>query len=422
MCAARGLLRCLAVLLLAPALHGANRSACERQDAVMKQTVLLNIQGWLASGQRVSAQNVTRQMRESPGHIIPLVVHNGALYVTKRLNAMIVGTPYMKAIAELRDVAASDPSLAFELLLNFQDAPLQRGYTEAPYWGFNRLPEFTDFYLPHHYVRPDAICARQYTPFRNRSDVLFGRFTLFCPAYHTPPAGLEASQWRGRERLCPRAFFSQLSEDVGNVSGVALDVFSTGAPGLDKEGKMTAPPFAYRTDGQPLLAKEYAPMEAFGEHKYVFTSDGQTASSKLNLELAMGAVVFHVRSRFTTYFEPALHPWVHYVPLWDVAPDDLLGKMTWLVANPEEAERIAAAGRHFACQHLTAEGRACWWRSMGREYMAHVQGYAVDEALVGQRRVDFPEMARITEEALVCNQLEPGHNCEWKLPLAPMPA
>lgn len=59
-------------------------------------------------------------------------------------------------------------------------------------------------------------------------------------------------------------------------------------------------------------------------------------------------------------------PWVHRVPLW--APgrgrkDDVLAELRWLRAHPERAAAIGAAGREFACAHLTSPGRTCWWRT-----------------------------------------------------------
>ena len=57
----------------------------------------------------------------------------------------------------------------------------------------------------------------------------------------------------------------------------------------------------------------------------------------------------HLSGAAIQYFEPALKPWVHFVPLWEDAEDDLVRALQRLQADLPAAAAIAAQGRAFAC-------------------------------------------------------------------------
>ena len=91
-------------------------------------------------------------------------------------------------------------------------------------------------------------------------------------------------------------------------------------------------------------------------------------------------------------FEPLLVPYAHYVPLWDEPADadghGVVRRLAWLEAEPDIAQRIAHAGRRFACDVLGPRGRQAMWRSLLQRYSALVRrrgGPAVDNAFVARR-------------------------------------
>ena len=104
------------------------------------------------------------------------------------------------------------------------------------------------------------------------------------------------------------------------------------------------------------------------------------------------AQVLWPRSIFEQYFELALVPYVHYVPVWTTGPEDLLQRIAWLAQNPDIGQRIAAEGRRLACAHLTRPGRVCWWRATVEQYRRHVARYVIDDSTIARRRAPNPPL------------------------------
>ena len=74
-----------------------------------------------------------------------------------------------------------------------------------------------------------------------------------------------------------------------------------------------------------------------------------------------------MRSDFIEFFQEALEPWVHYVP---VAEDlsDLEATILWAKEHDEEARAIAEAGYEFILENLTYEHVKDYWRELLSEY------------------------------------------------------
>jgi hypothetical protein len=51
----------------------------------------------------------------------------------------------------------------------------------------------------------------------------------------------------------------------------------------------------------------------------------------------------------------------------------VFAQLEWVSGNEAAAARIAAAGAAFAREHLTAEGRACYWLALLRRHAAVLQ-------------------------------------------------
>lgn len=156
-----------------------------------------------------------------------------------------------------------------------------------------------------------------------------------------------------------------------------------------------------RPDGGFVDARPRIPLDEFAKARYVLVTDGQVSAGKLAHALALGSVVLRPASRWEQYFEPALQEYVHFVPVWTHAEDDLLAKVTWLEREPETAARIAEEGRRFACRYLAEHGRACWWLEVVRRYNA-LMAYRVTDTLLAERMRDFP-MLRVTADTIRCN-------------------
>ena len=127
-----------------------------------------------------------------------------------------------------------------------------------------------------------------------------------------------------------------------------------------------------------LRASHAKPIRDWAAHKYVVHVDGNACSSKLEQELPLGSLVFKEVSGYRSFYHRLLRPFVHYVPFWKFRPQELATALGWVDAHPEEAERIASTGAHFAETHLNSGALECYWLLLLREY-AKLQRFQVGE-------------------------------------------
>lgn len=400
---------CLALAPSAPAtLVSEQHDDCAASRHFTDVVTAHTLAPWITARRKFTQEQATAHFRQlnGTGMAAPVVVHKGAVYLVYPLHPSTHVLPFQRVIRDLRVTAELYPELSFEAVIGMHDDPQSWDVHGArlPVWGFNRDEGTADILLPHHYVRPDQLCREQHggppvainmsllrAPFEERDRRLLGRFTHYC-------AGA-----RGVKLLhdgfitdCPRTYFSYLAQDRKEVAGVALDV---GPINLVRQDIATAE--WKRPDGGFVEERPRIPLDQFARAKYVLVTDGQVSAGKFANALALGSVVFRPNSRWEQYFEPALVEYVHYVPVWTHSREDLLAKVEWLEREPELAQRIAEEGRRFACHHLTQHGRNCWWREVVRRYN-HLMAYSVTDALVEERKRDFP-MVRVEADTIRCN-------------------
>lgn len=101
------------------------------------------------------------------------------------------------------------------------------------------------------------------------------------------------------------------------------------------------------------FSKEVVPHDyQVRRFRYLLDIEGKGYSSRLKLLLHSGRAVFVVARPWREFYDDKLTPWVHYIPVrHDLS--DLVEKVLWARAQPEEVSRIAACGQAFAQQHLT---------------------------------------------------------------------
>ena len=217
------------------------------------------------------------------------------------------------------------------------------------------VPGFLDVRGPHWFIIVDHICEKDYnnTAFDERKPVLFGRYTHFCPFDPEPiklPEELHAFS------DCQRTYFAQLAKQHPSL----MDVGPT--------NYVPSPPNPRREYGAPgtFDKKPRVPLESWDEYKYVLATEGWTFPGKLAKLLALGGVVLIPRTKHIQYFVDALEPGVHFVPVWEKKKDDVIASIEWLERNKDEARKIAAKGREFACMALIKEERDAWWTEFVR--------------------------------------------------------
>lgn len=375
---------------------------CAASRHFLDATTLHSLAPWLAANRTFSLEQATAHFRKINGsHLLaPVLAHNGSLYLHFPLHPDVHVLPFQRMIHDLRIFAERYPELSFEIILGMHDDPQSnwgsvRG-DALPVWGFNRNRFGGDILIPHHYVRPDQLCHDHavdrspptsinaslfHVPWAARERRLMGRFSHYCSGNR------EVLINGNKVEHCPRSFFPLLAQKQKHVAGVVLDVAPT--------GNSTA------ADGAPLLGGGYVPLAEFARARYVLVTDGQVGAGKFAHALALGSVVLRPTSVWTQFFEPALVPYVHFVPVWTNSEDDILGAIAALEREPLLAARIAAEGRRFSCHNLALHGRNCWWREAVRRYNALVT-YRVTDALLEERKRQFP-MVKVTPELIRCN-------------------
>ena len=315
---------------------------------------------------------------------------------------------------------AGTPLPDAELLLNFADDPIVRAEGRGapsllvPVFSYCKRDGHLDILVPGYYT-PDRVCAT----FRGRAnrdrrweakrERVFARYTHFCKFTS------QRDEFARKLPPCARSYFASLARGAG---AGALDV----AP-LNVVNDSTDPSLDF---GHSLLAAGKAvSLEEHGAHKYLLDTDGFTSAYKLQQLLGTNSVVLHHRSVWRSYFYRSLHPWVHYVPLWESSADDVLRILDWLRAHDGLARRIARNAQHFACEHLTRPARACYWRRAIVEYsrfMGYVPSLARRPRAFPLERLNL--MCRIRDGPVVCYYnvkppgpaLPDGYVCEKPVP------
>lgn len=75
-----------------------------------------------------------------------------------------------------------------------------------------------------------------------------------------------------------------------------------------------------------------------------------------------------LRGSMEEFFVRAMTPYVHYVPVY--SGPMVVRATQWLLAHPQEAAVIGAAGRAFVTQYLSRPALNCWWASFFHAYAA----------------------------------------------------
>ncbi|KAK7051881.1 CAP10 domain-containing protein [Favolaschia claudopus] len=131
------------------------------------------------------------------------------------------------------------------------------------------------------------------------------------------------------------------------------------------------------------ITKEGQPRENLYNYKYAMDVDGTTFSGRFLGLLRSGSLVFK-STIFEEYFNDWIRPYEHYIP---VLPDlsDLVEKIEWANANPEEAHSIQLRGAEVARRVMTDDQNDCYYFAVLLEW-AQLQSYARNiEGAAGQR-------------------------------------
>lgn len=355
-----------------------------RRDACLKHELLLgnlhsDLAPWVDRQLRIKEQQMRDAINMVDAHrgfayswvtdtMTPLLIVNGKLYLPLGPPRKDPTNYFWTVLMDLQHLARTVRLPDVELLLNFADMPVvyaaDGGQPTAPgfpVFSYCKRDRFLDILIPGYYT-PDRVCrayqqegVNKRHPWRAKRRVAFARYTHFCKRH-----GLLDDYGRPLPP-CARSYFASLAMSADG--GERLDVRP-----MNVWNDSSDPSLLY---GKRLLIKgEGLPMSEHGRYAYLLDTDGFSSAYKLQQLLSTNSLVLHHRSPWRAYYYKAMLEYVHYVPLWHSAADDVLRTIDWLAAHDSVAHRIAANGQYFACEHLTQPGRLCYWQRAIEHYAA----------------------------------------------------
>lgn len=159
----------------------------------------------------------------------------------------------------------------------------------------------------------------------------------------------DARSWRtcGRTRLKHLAHTEALSR--------RLDVDVGDAPFID--------PRVYPRARRPML-----PMQQQEAYRYVLNVEGNCGwADRLHILAFMGVVVLHQETMCKEWYNLAMQPWVHYVPV-DYYFDSLPHALSWAENHEADALRIVDNMNALASSLLSSAGIRAYTRHLVRAY------------------------------------------------------
>lgn len=83
--------------------------------------------------------------------------------------------------------------------------------------------------------------------------------------------------------------------------------------------------------------RKSVPLPQQRHYKYLVSTDGWTASGKLERYLLLGSTVLKEKSPQMGWFYDGIRPWEHYVPFLKHNQTDIVDRLHWLSANGARA-------------------------------------------------------------------------------------
>ena len=180
---------------------------------------------------------------------------------------------------------------------------------------------------------------------------------------------------------------------------------------------------------RPLLfgnASQALTDAGYQQFKYVVDLDGDGCSGRLSKLLGSGSLVLKPWEAGVPFFQSALIPWVHYVPV-KTDLSDLIERIEWLQQNDDKAKAMADAASAFALKYLTSQSVDAYTeallRGVAKLQKRHTVRIAKDDTLVWARTSTSPlllDLHNATDHKgrpldIVC----PADRApEWMLPIA----
>ena len=202
---------------------------------------------------------------------------------------------------------------------------------------------------PNFFLIPDC----SFVPSRGHEHVRLHFRASHVPWYDRQPIAF----WRGATTGVPRIPGDWRSLERIHLCELARRYEQTGLidAGISEVKQFSDESVRHDIQNSGLM-RGFVPWQDWNKYKILIEIDGNCNSwSNLFQRLLTGSPVLRVESSrgLNQWFYDELIPWKNYIP---VAPDmsDLMSKISWLIKNDGEAQRIGRAGLALA-EHLTYE-------------------------------------------------------------------
>jgi hypothetical protein len=92
-------------------------------------------------------------------------------------------------------------------------------------------------------------------------------------------------------------------------------------------------------------------MANFSEYKYILNIEGNGLAYRKSFLFYLKSVVLNVESKYKSWFDDLLEPYVHYIPIKEDL-SDLIDIIKWCKEHDSECKKIAENGYNFAKEYL----------------------------------------------------------------------
>lgn len=247
-----------------------------------------------------------------------------------------------------------------ELVINMRDWPqISKHFgPPKPVFSFSKTSDYYDIMYPTWAFWEGGPAIKLYPQGLGRWDD------------HRISLKMAANKWPW-ERKRPIAFFrgSRTSSERDSLVLLSRDL-----PDL-VDAKYTKNQ-AWKSDADTLYAApaDEVALEDHCQYRYLFNFRGVAASFRLKHLFLCRSLVFHVGDEWLEFFYPALHPWVHYIPVKSGATkEDIRMLLEFVSHNDDKAQEIAQRGYDLILNHLKMKDILCYWKKLLTRYAKLLQ-------------------------------------------------
>ncbi|PHJ14965.1 protein disulfide-isomerase domain-containing [Cystoisospora suis] len=171
---------------------------------------------------------------------------------------------------------------------------------------------------------------------------------------------IQKAIFRGRDSNLIRVKLALLAKEHPDLLDVAITSWENDAH-ADAEKKLGGG------------SKSRVPLERFRDYKYQLLVDGSVAAYRTPYLFMSGSVLLKHDSPYYEWFYADIEPMVHYIPFKSDL-SDIIDRLKWAEAHPDEAQAIADRAQTYARENLTPDRIFCYYYRALAQYASRQKG------------------------------------------------